>query len=72
MPDELKGNRPPKSETGHFTATKVLCYGFLFSIGMVAVSSEFMKENVQYWGYLASVLAGYIAGNTKSTVSPLN
>jgi len=61
-------SKPPKEESGNFTTTRVLSYGFLFSLGMVGVSSALMPENMQYWGYLSSVLAGYLAGRTTSVV----
>lgn len=63
-----EAGNPPKEETGYFTGMKVLSYGFLFSLGMVGVSMVFMPQNMQYWGYLASILAGYIAGSTKAIV----
>jgi len=65
-----EGNRPPKAESGHFTTMRVLCYGFLFSLFMLGISSIFKPEHMQYWGYLVAVLAGYLAGNAKSTVDP--
>ena len=70
MSDNSGGNRPPRVESGHFTVTRVLCYGFLFSLGMLGISSVFAPQNMQYWGYLVAVLAGYLAGNAKSILDP--
>lgn len=62
--------RPPKAESGNFTATRVLSYGFLFALAMLGISSVFSPDKMQYWGYIVSVLGGYLIGNAKTNVDP--
>lgn len=70
MSNNSGGNRPPKTESGHFTSIRVLSYGFLFSLAMLGLCSFYSPQNMHWWGYVAVALGSYLIGNAKSTVDP--